>query len=183
MDILQKSNKYTIGAAIAIAAAALGALLYFYYRKQNTVNNYAPPKQGRESHLEPLRAGEGMVLQANTRNGGSRSIDPESRIPTLVYLYANWCGFCQKMQGEWEQVEAALQGKIRTVKIESEDPRMANFQVPGFPTIRACPQGLEADAVMVDFTGPRTANDIIAFAMQTLSRPPPSGKGGETRIS
>ncbi len=170
MEAVLKQNKYIIG-GVVLAAAAFGVLLYFYYKKRNSVDNYVPPGPSKVNLHHP---GVGQGPAAN---------NPNSRVPTLLYLYGDWCPHCQNMMGDWAEVERALQGKVRTMKIESADPRMANFQVQGFPTIRACPQGIEADAVMIEFKGPRQANEIINFAMQTLMTPPPSGGGAGQRMA
>lgn len=57
--------------------------------------------------------------------------------PIVLDVYAQWCGPCQLMSPQLEQVAQKLGDKVRILKVDSdEDPEVADaLQVRGLPTI------------------------------------------------
>ncbi|MGQ9867017.1 MAG: thioredoxin [Pseudanabaenaceae cyanobacterium] len=57
--------------------------------------------------------------------------------PLLVDFYAPWCGPCQIMAGVLERVSPRLEGKVRIVKINTDNyPHLASqYQISALPTL------------------------------------------------
>lgn len=150
MSFLDLSNKYVLAGLVA-AVAVIGVGLYFYITRRNSKNSFAGPVE--EGKVAPVRAPPSGVPSGQDA-------------PVLVFFYATWCPHCTTMMGDWVEVEKALLGKVNVKAIESENPEMANHQIPGFPTLRMFPQGLGHPSMYVDYTGPRNADGIMKFVME-----------------
>ena len=66
-----------------------------------------------------------------------------SAVPVLVDFYAEWCGPCQLMAKELEQVGAQLKDQLQVVKINTEKyPDLATrHQIAALPTLVLFKQG------------------------------------------
>ena len=75
--------------------------------------------------------------------------------------YADWCGHCRTFKPEWENLKTTLD-KLGVSHNEYEDGTnkddIQNAKVQGFPTIR-----IKVDKDEYDYSGPRTAPDILNF--------------------
>uniref|UniRef100_A0ACD5GYG9 Thioredoxin n=1 Tax=Desertifilum tharense IPPAS B-1220 TaxID=1781255 RepID=A0ACD5GYG9_9CYAN len=60
-----------------------------------------------------------------------------SDLPMLVDFYATWCGTCKMMSPILDQVQAQLKGKLRVVKIDSDNyPQLAStYGIQAYPTL------------------------------------------------
>ncbi|MBD2312443.1 thioredoxin [Desertifilum sp. FACHB-1129] len=60
-----------------------------------------------------------------------------SDLPMLVDFYATWCGPCKMMSPILDQVQAQLKGKLRVVKIDSDNyPQLAStYGIQAYPTL------------------------------------------------
>lgn len=88
----------------------------------------------------------------------------------LIMFYAPWCGHCKRLEPVWAHVAQALYNtNIRVGRIDcTRFTSMASeFGVSGFPTIMF----LKGDIAQYTFTGDRTKEDIINFALR-VSGPP-----------
>lgn len=54
--------------------------------------------------------------------------------PSIVLIYANWCGYCHHFMPIWEQLEKNL-NNINIYKIESSNEFAKKIKISGFPTI------------------------------------------------
>ncbi|MGL5510219.1 MAG: thioredoxin [Microcoleaceae cyanobacterium] len=63
--------------------------------------------------------------------------------PILVDFYATWCGPCQMMASELEQVNIVLGQRLKIVKIDTDKyPQIASkYQVQALPTLMLFKEG------------------------------------------
>jgi thiol-disulfide isomerase/thioredoxin len=103
-------------------------------------------------------------------------VTPKREVPVgsanLYFFYTDWCGFSKKAMPEWEALEAKLQEspifgttRVKAVRVNGDSDRALTslYQVEGFPTIK-----LETSSSLTDYSGKRTAGDILAFLRETL---------------
>ena len=80
----------------------------------------------------------------------------------LVWYFANYCGHCHKMYGEWKKLNELknLNPSLVILKIESSQiPELSfNPNVFGYPSIRLYKNGKE-----IEYYGTRTAEDMKQF--------------------
>jgi thiol-disulfide isomerase/thioredoxin len=94
---------------------------------------------------------------------------PESKSDGSIFLfYGDFCGHCQKMKPEWEKLKSMLPESIHVYEMESKDPNMAQFGIKGFPTIRLYRGEPSPTGQGIDYTGNRTAADILHFIESNL---------------
>lgn len=79
------------------------------------------------------------VLELTDKNFQSVVVD--SKIPTIVDIYASWCGHCKRLNPVYEELADAFshaKGKIQVVKIDGDIHRKTakKYGVTGFPTIK-----------------------------------------------
>lgn len=97
------------------------------------------------SSQHAMRAGPVSPIPAAAGISGSMEVDEataiqalaDSSIPAIVFLYANWCGHCQKMKPVFQ--EAFKEGKFRNVKMmtlngEKAQQLTTQNNISGFPT-------------------------------------------------
>jgi thioredoxin len=72
-----------------------------------------------------------------------------SDLPILVDFYAAWCGPCQMMAKNLDQVNQTMKQKVKIVKIDTEKyPDLASkYQVQALPTLVLFNQGQPIDRV------------------------------------
>jgi thiol-disulfide isomerase/thioredoxin len=106
------------------------------------------------------------------------TVSPKRDVPvgtaTLYFFYTNWCGHSKKAMPEWEALEAKLKEspvfgttKVKAVRVDAETDRALAtlYEVEGYPTIK-----LETSSLLTDYSGKRTAGDILAFLRDTLGQ-------------
>jgi thioredoxin len=71
----------------------------------------------------------------------------QSDLPVLVDFYATWCGPCQMMAKILEQVNQALSGQLKIIKIDTDKyPQIASqHQVHALPTLILFKNGQPVD--------------------------------------
>jgi thioredoxin-like negative regulator of GroEL len=100
------------------------------------------------------------------------SVDPEapSIRPTLVLFHSLSCPHCTHFMGAWTTLkQQAPQLGFGTMEFEGKQID-ASFGVKGVPTIRFYPEGFAQGKPHVDYTGPRSAEAIIAWLKQGQKR-------------
>jgi hypothetical protein len=103
---------------------------------------------------------------------------PKREVPTgkanLYFFYTDWCGFSQKAMPEWESLEGILKdtpyfGKteVRPVRVNAEQDRKTAllYEVHAYPMIL-----LEDKNGIREYTGRRTAGDLLSFLRSTFGK-------------
>jgi thioredoxin len=90
----------------------------------------------------------------------------ESDCPILVDFYATWCGPCQMMSNNLEQVNAQLQGKLKIVKLDTDRyPDIATrYQIQALPTLVLFKEGKSVDRI----EGVLTPHQLIERVHRTV---------------
>lgn len=79
------------------------------------------------------------VIELNGKN--FKSVVVDSKIPTLVDIYASWCGHCKNLEPVYEELAGAFahaKGQVQIVKIDGDEHRKISkkYGVTGFPSIK-----------------------------------------------
>ena len=86
--------------------------------------------------------------------------------PTLVLFYANGCGHCKNMMGEWEKVKRELMssGECDVVSLEAgaHQNEMQMHKIVGFPEIRLYLDGFP-NGPHISYRGNRSAESFLNF--------------------
>lgn len=88
-------------------------------------------------------------------------IEPSQDVPVLVDFWAPWCGPCKTLAPLLEKLIAAQGGKVKLVKIDTEEfPGIAGqLQVRSIPMVFAFKDGKPVDA----FTGALPESQVQEF--------------------
>ena len=113
----------------------------------------------------------------------------------LVEFFAPWCGHCKMLKPEYEKVAKALKGagpKVLAVDVDKDKAVGGQFDIKGFPTIKAITVNNGKIKDQIVYTGERTSNDLVNFAFKTAKsfakskigakdkpKPKDSKKGGD----
>jgi thioredoxin 1 len=89
-----------------------------------------------------------------------------SSIPVLVDFWAEWCGPCRPLGKKLEEISSELVGKIKTVKIDVSDNRVAaeKYGVRGIPAMILFKDGVENGQLI----GNHPKETIIEFISKDL---------------
>jgi thiol-disulfide isomerase/thioredoxin len=85
---------------------------------------------------------------------------------SLVFLYMNGCGWCEKFKPEWDQFSAtygaSLAAKgVAVVSYERSDPKSSEYNdyVQGYPTVLL----VSSSSDVIVFKGERTSKGLVEF--------------------
>jgi hypothetical protein len=106
------------------------------------------------------------------------TVSPKREVPvgtaTLYFFYTDWCGFSKKAMPEWEALESKLKDapvfgttRVTPKRVNGDTDRALTtlYEIEGFPMIK-----LETSSALIDYSGKRTAGDILAFLRETLGQ-------------
>jgi len=87
-------------------------------------------------------------------------------LPLLVDYWAPWCGPCRQMAPEFAKAAQELQGKVRLVKLNTQDnPEITSrARIQGIPALILYHRGRE----VARLAGARPARDIVGFVHSKL---------------
>lgn len=87
----------------------------------------------------------------------------------LVEFFAPWCGHCKNLAPHWSKAASELKGKVKLGALDAtvHQAKASQYGVQGYPTIKFFAPGSKDSAV--DYDGGRTANDIVAWALEKLA--------------
>lgn len=148
------TNLYLTG-IILVLLLVIG-YMYFYLRQNKTeqYNEKETPK------VQPQESVDTKLPEEPSREGLPQHMINK---PCMTMFHADWCPHCKHLLPEWETVKKSVAGRHLLADIESKNPMMKNFNLKGYPTIRYFPQGLNNPSVFVEYSGDRTAADILKF--------------------
>jgi phosphoadenylyl-sulfate reductase (thioredoxin) len=88
----------------------------------------------------------------------------------VVAIYAPWCKFCQKMEGEYEKFAAEMDGKIGVYKLRGDEIRdyvTQEFNTASFPTVNI----VKPDGTAVKYESEkRDVESFKEFVEKTLEK-------------
>ncbi|VDL91875.1 unnamed protein product [Schistocephalus solidus] len=118
--------------------------------------------------------GDGSVIELTDKNFDDLVLKSEDE--WLVSFYAPWCPHCKSLKPEWESAARKLSGKVKLGGVDATvyQSLAQRYSVKGFPTIKNFPAGVKSGA-SADYDGGRSAEAIVAWALQRLAKnkPPP----------
>ncbi|KAF5098243.1 hypothetical protein D0Z03_001250 [Geotrichum reessii] len=95
-----------------------------------------------------------------------KSVVVDSKVPSLVEIYASWCGHCKRLAPVWEQLADAYtpakgDKKVQIVKIDGDINRKVSKQygVNGFPTLKL----FQPDGTIEDVNVGRDLDSLSQF--------------------
>lgn len=81
------------------------------------------------------------------------------------------CGHCQRLAPEWAKAATELKGKVKVAALDAtvHTVSASRYQIQGYPSIKVFNTGVKNAHSVEDYEGPRSASDIIQFALDKLA--------------
>ncbi|KAK1066384.1 protein disulfide-isomerase precursor [Friedmanniomyces endolithicus] len=104
---------------------------------------------------------EGPVTVVVAKSYQDLVIDNEKDV--LLEFYAPWCGHCKALAPKYDELASMFKSHSDKVTIAKVDATLNDVpdEIQGFPTIKLFKAGSKDSPV--DYTGPRTVEDLAAF--------------------
>ncbi len=95
----------------------------------------------------------------------------------MVFIYADWCGHCQRFKPEWKNLEKMPNRNVSMVSIRDDvfpkSPLKDNVQVEGYPTV-AIVNTAQNVTVNVPNREPESLKKLLTNGQNLTSPPPPN---------
>ena len=96
----------------------------------------------------------------------------------LVWYYADWCGHCQMMKGEWEKLVNS-NPQVNLAKV-SDNHVSPNDNIVGYPTLKLFKSNKTAagkkNPDVIDYQGSRDAQSLQQFVKKNIKPKKPKRK-------
>ncbi|KAG1663666.1 Protein disulfide-isomerase A6 [Nymphon striatum] len=127
-------------------------------------------------------SGKKAVIELTDSNFEKTVIDSDDI--WLVEFYAPWCGHCKRLEPEWESAASQLEGKVKLGALDADSMKVMGqkFGIQGFPTIKFFRAGKKTFDSAEEFTGGRTADDIVKFGLDLAAENLPAPEIVEVSI-
>ncbi|KAF5098825.1 hypothetical protein D0Z00_001884 [Geotrichum galactomycetum] len=103
-----------------------------------------------------------------------QSVVVDSKVPSLVEIYASWCGHCKRLAPIWEELADAYtpakgDKKVQIVKIDGDINRKISkkYGVTGFPTLKL----FQPDGTIEDVNVGRDFDSLSQFIKEKTGAP------------
>mmetsp|Transcript_12404 Transcript_12404/g.35004 ORF Transcript_12404/g.35004 Transcript_12404/m.35004 type:complete len:396 (+) Transcript_12404:125-1312(+) len=118
------------------------------------------------------------VVNLNSKNFANKVMTTNE--VWLVEFYAPWCGHCKQLAPQWEQAASKLKGLVNVGALncdeEENKPLAGYYGIQGFPTIKVFAGDFVENPHQkgapfkkpTDYQGPRSAKDIVGYALNQL---------------
>ena len=154
---------------IGVAVATLVVALFLYFTSKNKQNETMTADHSSHSNM-PHHSPPPTPSQRQPSTPLTTNISGSGGQKTLVMFYATWCGYCKGMMPDWDRFAQQKNGynNVKIIKVEStEQPAiLKKHQVPGFPLVRYCPNGLNELQGAVTYQGDRSVEDLTRFLQE-----------------
>jgi len=112
---------------------------------------------------------EGDVITLTSSN--FKELVLQSEDEWLVEFFAPWCGHCKNLEPEWKKAAKQLKGRMKLGAVDATvfQDLAQSYSIQGFPTIKYFPGGIKSSSAQ-DYNGGRSAEDIVAWAMEKVSK-------------
>ena len=89
----------------------------------------------------------------------------------ITCFYLSRCGHCQRLAPEWAKAATELKGKAKVAALDAtvHTVMASRYQVSGYPTIKVFAAGVKDSSSVEDYQGPRSASDIVQFALDKVA--------------
>lgn len=86
----------------------------------------------------------------------------------LVEFFAPWCGHCKRLEPEWAKAAAELKGKVKLGALDAttNEAKAQEYGISGYPTIKFFGGGKKSRSDAADYSGGRTAPEIVQWALE-----------------
>jgi len=115
----------------------------------------------------PAAAAEGLVKEGTSASFMKDVVEASRQALVLVDFWAAWCGPCKQLTPILEKVVASYAGKVRLVKINTDEhPAIAGqLRIQSLPTVYAFRDGRPLDG----FMGAQPESQVRAFIERLLA--------------
>jgi protein disulfide-isomerase A6 len=143
-----------------------------YARSSSGSGSRTSGSDGGSESTRGKRSQGSRVVQLTSDNFKEKVLN--NPLVSLIAFAAPWCGYCKKLQPEWEEAAHKLEGEgvmLGWVDATAETDLAQRYRIQGYPTIKIFPGGPNksfSDAQ--DYNYGREAKDIIQAALAEVDR-------------